>query len=141
MVVKTLHLFAFFCRTQVIASYVWALCLSLWEATPLSRRRLCHPRAPLCSSSLLAAEKHSRFPSTVTEVLFKRSSRHRPMSQQLYHSSKTGTVVGTTGQLDLRRETAAILGCRSRNSQETSALIRPHLDTASCFGTRNTWTT
>lgn len=63
------------------------------------------------------------------------------MSQQLCHSSRAGTVVGTTGQLDLRKETAAktssILGCRSRNSQEISALIRPHTDTASSFGTRN----
>lgn len=77
-------------------------------------------------------------------VLFKRSSRHSPMSQQLCHSSRAGTVVGTTSHLDLRKETAAktnsILGCRSRNSQEISALIRAHLDTASCFGTRNTGT-
>lgn len=66
------------------------------------------------------------------------------MSQHLCHSSRIGTVVGTTGQLDLRKEIAAktncILSCRSRNSQEISALTRPQLDTASCFGTRNTWT-
>lgn len=71
VVVITLDLFAFSCRTQVLASSVWALCLSLQEPTPLAaRRRLCQPRAPLCSSSFQVVDKHSGFPSTVTGVLF-----------------------------------------------------------------------
>lgn len=71
MVVITLDLFAFSCRTQVLASSVWALGLSLREPTPLAvRRRFCQPRAPLCSSSFQVVDKHSGFPSTVTGVLF-----------------------------------------------------------------------
>lgn len=67
VLIITLHLFAFHCRPQFIALSVRPWYLYLREPMSLAvRKGLCHPRAPPCSSSLLAAEKHSGFPSTVT---------------------------------------------------------------------------
>lgn len=110
-----------------------------WHIAALLHSLLCIP-----SQGQQSIVQLLRRASIVRKSENERKNKHSPVSQQLCHSSGAWTAVGTTGQLDLRKETAAktnsILGCRSRNSQEISALMRPHLDTASCFATRNTRT-
>lgn len=77
VVIITLHLFAFFRRTQFIAFFARVRFLSLGQLTVLEARRHLSSRAPPWPSSL----QNTQDLQVQWQVLFKRSPWHSPASQ------------------------------------------------------------